>query len=255
MRSTILWLAAGVLAAAPAGADELVVAAAVSLSEPLQAIARRFEAEHPGLRVQLALGASNALLAQAKAGAPIDVFVAADAESIDALAAAGLMRAGSRTPIAGNRLVVLTAARLPVRLERAADLARPELRRIAVAEPNVPLGRYTREWIAREALLEALAPRLLELEHARATLTAVETGDVDAAIVYASDARLARSARIAFSAPEANQPHIVYVAAQLDRSRAPALAQAFLAALSGAAARRDLAAAGLTPPPANAGAP
>ena len=81
MRTLGVALALAATLAEPAGAEELLVAAAVSLREPLAAIARRFEAEHPGARVQLALGASSTLAAQARAGAAFDAFIAADERS------------------------------------------------------------------------------------------------------------------------------------------------------------------------------
>jgi len=235
--------------AKPAGAGELLVAAAASLREPLETVARRFESEHPGTQVQLAFGASSALAAQARAGAPLDVFVAADEESVDSLAAAGLVREGSRRLLAGNQLVVIAARELRVTLARAADLERPEVRRIALPERAVPLGHYAREWLAGRGLLDALSPRLVSTEHARATLAAVDAGNADAGIVYATDARAARSARVAFIPPAAEQPRIAYVAAQLARAPAPALAEQFLTALAGVDARRDLLAAGFAPPP------
>ena len=252
MRRLWITLALAALLARPAAAEELLVAAAVSLREPLEAIAHRFEAGHPGAHVQLAFGASSALSAQARAGAGFDVFLAADSESLDALAKAGLVREGSRSVLAGNRLVVIAAPDLKAPLRSAADLAQPEIRRIALAEPAVPVGHYAREWLAARGLLETLKPRMVGLEHARATLAAVDSGDAQAGIVYATDARTARSARVAFTPPEAEQPRIVYLAAQLTGGRAPALAAAFLAALKTPEARSDLAAAGFLPPPGDA---
>jgi molybdate transport system substrate-binding protein len=239
-----------VAAGAPAAwADELLVAAAVSLREPLEAIARRFESGHAGLRVQLAFGASSALAAQARAGAPLDVFVSADAETITALASVGLVRAAEARTIAGNRLVVIVAPGIAAEVARAADLAKPELRRIALPERAVPLGRCARAWLERAGILAALEPRLIATEHARATLAAVDGGHAEAGIVYATDARTASGARVAFAPPEAEQPAIVYVAAPTVDARGPELARGFVAALLGAAARRDFAAAGFAPPP------
>ncbi len=249
MRTAGFVLALAALLARPAGADELLVAAAVSLREPLATIARVFEAEHTGARVQLAFGASSTLAAQARAGAPLDVLIAADAETLDALAAAGLVRTDRRVVLAGNRLVVLASAELRIPLARAADLARPEVRRIALPERGVPLGHYAREWLAGVGLLASLAPRFVITEHARATLAAVDAGHADAGIVYATDARAARSAHVAFIPTAGEQPRIVYVAAPLTNARAPALAAQFVAALARADAQRILVAAGFLPPP------
>jgi molybdate transport system substrate-binding protein len=246
-----LWIALGLLAALsrPAGAEELMVAAAVSLREPLEAIAKRFESGHPGARVQLAFGASSALVAQAKAGAPFDVFLSADEQSLDALAEAGLLRAGTRRTLAGNRLVVIATPGLKTPIASAADLERPEVRRIALAEKTVPVGHYAREWLARKGLLEKLEARIVSLEHARATLAAVDSGNAEAGIVYATDARVARSAHVAFTPPESEQPRIVYGAALLTSGKAPQLSGDLLAALYEPAARHDLGEAGFLPPP------
>jgi molybdate transport system substrate-binding protein len=248
MQGLCLALLLTAIAATSAAAEELLVAAAVSLREPLEAIAQRFETAHPGTQVQFVFGASSALSAQAKAGAPFDVFLAADEESVDALAAAGLLRAGTRQAFAGNRLVVIVSAELRVPIESAADLARPEVRRVALAEQAVPVGHYAREWLARKGLLEKLEPRIVSLEHARATLAAVESGNAEAGIVYATDARVARSARVAFTPPDAEQPRIVYGAALLTGGKAPGLASEWMTALYEPVARQELAEVGFLPP-------
>jgi molybdate transport system substrate-binding protein len=230
-----------------ARAEEVLIGAAVSLKEPLVAIAKRFEAVHAGSHVQLAFGASNALAAQARAGAPMDLLVSADEQSVDVVAAAGLVHAGRRAVIAGNRLVVVVMPGLAARVTGPNDLKRPELRRVAIGGPRVPAGEYAREWLTRAGLIDALTPRLVTTEHVRAALAAVDTGNAEAAIVYATDARAAKSAKLAFAIPDAEQPRIVYVAALL---RAKPLAEAFFEALRSAESRRTLEAAGFLAPPA-----
>jgi molybdate transport system substrate-binding protein len=145
---------------------------------------------------------------------------------------------------------VIVSRELTREIARPADLARSELRRIALPAAAVPLGHYAREWLGSLGLLAALEPRLVTTEHARATLAAVDGGHAEAGIVYATDAREARSARVAFTPPDAEQPRIVYVAAALLGARAPALAEAFVTALRGEPARHDLETAGFAPPPA-----
>jgi molybdate transport system substrate-binding protein len=229
-----------------AGADEVLAACAASLREPLTEIARRFESGRPGVRVALSFGASNFLAAQVRAGAPIEVFVSADARIVDDLRAAGLVAADASAAIARNRLLVMSAADGGVRLERPEDLLGPGVRRVAVPEGSVPVGRYAREWLAARGLLGPLADRLVATEHARATLAALDAGHVDAAIVYATDARVARSARPAFEIPAAEQPSILYAAAWIEGAGPPA--REFYAFLLGPAARGILGAAGFTAP-------
>ena len=241
----------GVAPPPSADASELSVAAASSLREVLGEIASLHERAHPGLRVSLAFAASSVLATQARAGAPIDVLVSADERIVDALEREGLI--DSRSAVAGNRLVVVVARDAAFPIEAPRDLLAPGVRRIAIPEHAVPVGRYARQWLARHGLLEQLNARTVRTEHARATLIAVDQGLVDAAIVYATDARLARSARVAFEIPRAEQPRIAYVAAVLAGGTQREAARAFVRFLRGAESAEILARAGFEPPPSDAG--
>lgn len=239
-------LLASLLPGARAPAGEILVSAAVSLREPLAEIASLYENAHPGTRVDLGFGASSFVATQVRAGAPIDVVVSADARIVEALDDEGWLAAGGLVEIATNRLVVMVAREVDERPAQAQDLLDPALGRIAVPNGAVPVGRYAREWLRERGLLERLEPRLVNTEHARATLAAVDLGHVDAAIVYATDARVARSARLAFEVPAEEQPRIVYGAARLRDSGDEAAG--FLEFLRSSAARRALARAGFGAP-------
>lgn len=242
-----VWIAGILLLSAPgAHGAELVAAAAVSLREPLTAIVREFEAANPDTRVFLTFGASSTLAAQARAGAPLDVFVSADASLVERLEAQGVVVPESTRDLARNRLVVVTAPELDTPLVTPADLLSPGIRRIAMPAAAVPVGRYAREWLAKLELLAAIETRVVQTEHARATLAAVSAGRADAAVVYATDARTAQGAKIAFPVPPSEQPSIVYTAARL--AQADPEASTFLDFLSGERARRHLEAAGFEAP-------
>lgn len=240
----LLALAAWLIASCAQPRDVLVGVAA-SLSEPLEAVASAYEAQHPGVRVRLALGASNVLAAQLRSGAPIDLVLSADPRVVARLVAEGLVRAQDRVPLASNRLVVLCRRDLPIAFAAPRDLLSAEIRRVAVPDSAVPIGGYARGWLATRGLLPMLAPRLVATADARATLAAVDGGDVDAAIVYATDARLASSARVAFAIDPAEQPAIRYEAAL--RSDASDAARDFFAFLAGGGATPALVAAGFSP--------
>jgi molybdate transport system substrate-binding protein len=187
----------------------LRVAAAASLREPVSLLATRFADARPGLRVETSFGASSELAAQLRAGAPVDVVLCADEEIPRALEAEGL--ATSLRPFASNRLVVLASPEVVAQVRQPGDLAGPAVKRIALPAPAVPAGHYAREWLARHGLAEAVGARAVQTENVRAALAAVDDGHADAAIVYATDARVAHSAKLAFEIPDAEQPRIVYV--------------------------------------------
>jgi molybdate transport system substrate-binding protein len=228
-------------------AGELVIAAAASLREPIETLVAEYDEANPGGRTRITFGASSALAAQIRLGAPVDVFLSADPRLIDALATRGLISADTRFPFASNRLVVVKRPGSALRIDRAGDLVQPAIRRVAMPAEAVPLGRYARSWLTGQGLLDALMPRIVATEHARATLAAVENEHADVAIVYATDARVARSARIAFEIPTNEQPEIVYSAAAMARGPEPIRSRAFLAALRKPRAASLLSAAGFIP--------
>jgi molybdate transport system substrate-binding protein len=238
-----------ILATAARGSDaEIVVASAISLREPLATIARDFETAHPGVRVHLTFGASGAMATQVRAGAPIDVLISADERLVADLSMDAHIDGGSLRSVAHNHLVVIAAAGFSAEIGAPEDLVGPEVRRIAIPEPSVPLGAYSRSWLRNANLLDAIAPRIIPTAHARATLAAVESGHVDLAIVYATDARLARHSRVAFEIPRAEQPLITYAAVRVRDSKRPELAEDFLEVLGGDAAQTVLRAAGFVTP-------
>lgn len=244
--AAVLLVLAALAAAARAGAQDLLLASAVSLREPAQEIARRFEQREPGVRVRVALGASSTLAVQVRAGAPVDVFVSADERLVDELVEAGRVRRKDTAVVASNRLVVMGAPDRPPLADPEALVAE-DVRRVALAAERVPVGRYARRWLAARGLAQRLTGREVIVEHARAALAAVDLGHVDLAIVYATDARAARRARVVYAIPQSEQPDIAYVAA-LATTDVPA-ARRLWRFLSSEEAGAVLARAGFGPPP------
>ena len=224
--------------------------AAASLREPVSQLGRRFEAQSKGRKVNLVFGASSALAQQIESGAPADVFLSADDVSMDRQQANGFVKPQTRRVFASNQLVVIAARELSVPLSGPQDLLRPEVKRIALAAPEVPVGRYARQWLASRGLSDAVKARSVLLGDARAVLVSVDSGNADAGIVYVTDARSAKTARIAFTVPDAEQPYIVYVGAVTVGGDQPELADEFLRHLVSREGLAALHAAGFRPPPA-----
>jgi len=230
-------LATSILALALAGsanAEEVTVFAAASLTDAVQEIARAYEASS-GNKVVFNPGASNDLARQIRAGAAADVFFSADSAQMDALERAGLVRAQDRVEVLSNVLVVIVPADSTDSLRSAADLA--SLRRIALADPEaVPAGVYARTYLQSAGLWEKLKERVVPTLNVRAALAAVESGNVEAGIVYRTDAAAARRVRVAFEVDREQGPRIVYVLAPLASSK-KAAARDFVRHLLSAEAR------------------
>jgi molybdate transport system substrate-binding protein len=211
--------------------EPLMVAAAVSLSDVLEEIAKAYAAAAGG-PVRFNLAGSNVLARQIVSGAPADVFISADEAQMDVVQKAGAVLAGSRVDLVENQLaVVATPDRVDfVRQEFARAPA--GIRRLAMGDPAaVPAGVYARRYLEQQGLWTAYEPRVVPTTNVRAALAAVETGSVDAAIVYLTDLAAARTAVLAFVVPAGQGPRIVYPGAVLASSRNQAEAKRFLAFL------------------------
>jgi molybdate transport system substrate-binding protein len=220
-RLAVVALAGLVAAGAASRQREIHVAAAVSLSEALHEIAAAYERIH-GVRVILNLAASNVLARQITAGAKTDLFISADAIQMDVVRGGGLVR--REVDLLLNRLVVLVAADSTAQVASARDLTLPGIARIAIGDPaGVPAGAYAKRYLEHEKVWDVLQLKIITTVSVRAALAALEAGNVDAAIVYRTDALVARRARAAYPSPA--EPVVTYPAALL--SATPEAAQFF----------------------------
>ena len=132
---------------APPSAASLHVAAAVCLEEVLGELLTDFSLQDPGPSARCAVfGASDELADYVLAGAAVDLFLSAGPEPLHRLEAAGIAEPKSRTILAENVLAVIGPADCDTPMRTGADLARPGVNRIALADPTSPLGRYTRDY-------------------------------------------------------------------------------------------------------------
>lgn len=216
----------------PPGPAEITVYAAASLQDVMETLAPLAEAE---IRVRplYQFAGSNVLARQIEAAGKADVFLSADEAWMDRLEEAGLLDAPSRVSLLSNRLVVLVPGDRPLAITCAADLAGPGVKRLALADPeSVPAGRYARSWLERAGAWESVRERVVPTLDVRAALGAVESGAVDAAIVYRTDVALARTSRAAYEVPEADAPPISYAAAALAERPSRDVARRFVAWLA-----------------------
>jgi molybdate transport system substrate-binding protein len=224
------------LFAGRAGAAELNVAAAASLTDALQEIKTAYE-RSGGDTIVLNLGASSALARQIEEGAPVDLFLSADEAHMDALEKRGRVLAGTRRSVLSNTLVVVLPADGTLRIVSPADLVNPRLRHLALAEPrSVPAGIYAREYLRGLKLWDQVVDRVVPTENVRGALAAVETGNADAGIVYKTDAGISKQVRIAYEVPLAEGPRISYPFAVIAGARRREAARRFLAYLESPAA-------------------
>ncbi len=195
--------------------DTVVIYAATSLRGALEQLAPAIERDE-GLRITFNFGASSDLARQIQAARRADLFVSADEEWMDRLVQDGLVDTDSRLSFLSNRLVVVVPSDSELQIAQAADLLAPALRRLALAQPEtVPAGRYAKLWLERSGVWEGVRERIVPGIDVRAALVAVESGGVEAGIVYATEAKGSRRIRVAYTVPEADLPRISYAIAAL----------------------------------------
>jgi len=212
----------------------ITVFAAVSLTEALEEIANDYE-RRGGERIVFHFGASNMLARQIEQGAAADLFLSADEARMNALAKSDRIVPATRASVLSNTLVIVVPKDSKLAIAAPAQLA--NVRRLALADPSaVPAGVYAREWLQHIGLWDRLDGKVIPVENVRAALAAVESGNVDAAIVYRTDARIATRARIAYEVPRAQSPPISYPFAVVRDGRNREAALRFLAHLRSRAA-------------------
>lgn len=221
---------------------EVVVLAAASLTDSFTELAAEFEAAHPGTTVRLTTGGSSALAQQVVAGAPADVFASASPETMAVVTDAGLA-AAAPTPLARSSLVLAVPAGNPGQVTELADLADPD-RVVALCEEQVPCGAAAARVLAQAGVVAS--PDTLERD-VRAVLAKLTLGEVDAGLVYRTDALAAGDAveAIALDSPAAATDYLV---APLAQAPSPSAAVAFVAHVTGEPGRRVLAGDGFALP-------
>jgi molybdate transport system substrate-binding protein len=242
---------------APLGAvqaQELMFSVAISMKDVVEELGRGFASARPGVKLLYNFGSSGELQKQIEAGAPVDLFISAAQRQMDELGKKGLIVAASRKVFARNLVTVIKPADSKVDLAKPADLLDARVTKIVIGNPKtVPAGQYAEESLRALGLWERLQPRLVFAENVRQALDYVARGEVDAGVVYTTDAATrGLQVKEAFRPPDDTYRPVLYPAAVIAASKHGALAQAFLDLLTSRAGQATLGRFGFQPPPAGA---
>jgi molybdate transport system substrate-binding protein len=165
---------------------ELTVSAASDLMPAFQELGRMFEQKH-GTRVVFNFGSTGQLAQQIEKGAPVDLFAAANVSFVDDLESKGLTIPETKALYAQGRLTLWTRSDSLLAIGRIEDLVRPEVKKIAIANPqHAPYGQAAKEALERAGIWDAVLPKLVYGENISQTLQFAQSGNVDAAIVALS---------------------------------------------------------------------
>jgi molybdate transport system substrate-binding protein len=223
----------------PAEGGTITVFAAASLTESFTTIGERFESTHQGTTVTFSFAGSSALATQINEGAPADVFAAAAPKNMTAVTSAVSPRTFVR-----NQLVIAVAKGNPKGVAGLADLAKPDLK-VAICAEAVPCGA------AAKTAIDAAGVRITPVtqeQDVKAALSKVKLGEVDAALVYRTDAKAASDDVGAVEFPESARAINDYPIAVLKEAPNPAGAQTFVDYVLSAEATAVLTEAGFQAP-------
>jgi len=235
-------------------ADKLIVLAAASTTDAMNEIGTLFS-KTSGHTVQFSFASSGALARQIQSGAPVDLFLSANEKWMDELGGR-FVDDSTRIDLLKNRLVMIVpAGRMPPeyrnvntepqsaegnRLRSSEFLVRhsavPGFRLAVGNMKSVPAGMYARQVLEKQGLLATLQSHLVSCDSVRNVLFFVERGEVDAGIVYSTDANVSKRVEVVSVFPEELHDPIRYPVAVCRASKDPGLARAFLEFLQSPAA-------------------
>jgi molybdate transport system substrate-binding protein len=243
-----IFLAMSLLVSTAVHAGTITASAAISLKDALGEVATAYE-KQGGDHVEFAYGASGSLAAQIQQGAPVDLFISAAWTQVNQLTKAGIADDATKKVIARNSLVLIAPAGAASPPSSFNDLADAKYKKIAIGDPKVvPAGDYAKQTLESLKIFDAMQDRLIFGANVRQVLSYVERGEVDAGIVYKTDALQSgdKVKQIATADENLHKP-IEYPAVIINRTADRADAEKFLEFLSSDAARQIFASHGFEP--------
>lgn len=251
--SVALTASFGLLAAAPAYADNLTIFAASSLKSALDTIDELHKTRHSDSKLTFVYAASSTLAKQIQHGAPADLFLSASPEWMDYVEQRDLIESASRRNLLANRLSLIAPADSAIHWTapdmRNADqmlISALGKRRLSVADPShVPAGRYAQSALEWMGLWPGITPQLARAENVRVALAYVALGECPLGIVYSTDAHAEPRVSILAEFPAEAHPAIIYPAAIVKGGNSTG-AQSFLDFLESADAQQAFLAQGFT---------
>jgi molybdate transport system substrate-binding protein len=199
----------------------ITVYAASSLSKGFEALGTTFETAHPGTHVKFDFDSSSVLVAQIRNGAPADVFASADQKNMQKL---GSTTAAAPTVFAKNRMEIAVGTGNPKHIATVSDLAKSGLT-VVLCASEAPCGKYADQLLDRDHV--TVTPKSREID-AKSTLSKVQLGDADAAIVYVTDVKGAKGKVDGVEIPDDRNVVATLPIAALKDSKNAALAQAWV---------------------------
>jgi molybdate transport system substrate-binding protein len=224
--------------------QQLTISAAASLKDSLTEITQLYNQANANITIRNNFASSGALQQQIENGAPVDVFFAAAAKQMNELEKKNLILLDTRRNLLSNRLVLIvpTNTGVPTNAEDVTSLDSltklDDIKRIAIGDPrSVPVGQYTEQALKKSAVWEQVQSKLVLGNNVRQVLQFVESGNAQAGVVYATDAKTSNKVKIVQIINADLHEPILYPIAVLQKSENQAIAKAYVQFLTGTTAK------------------
>lgn len=214
-----------------ASSSQLTISAAASLKNVMEDIKPLYQEAYPDTKIIYNFASSGSLQRQIEQGAPVDVFISAALDHMDTLEAQGLILTETRRDFLTNQIVLVTPSNPQSRLKLNAftDLATTEITTVALGIPqSVPAGKYAQEVLTSLQIADAVKAKAVYGRNVRQVLNYVATGNVDAGLVYRTDAEISSQVKIVAIAPENTHSPVIYPIAVTQESDHPETATTFV---------------------------
>lgn len=204
---------------------QLMVSAAASLKDVIEEIEPLYQQEHPETEIIYNFASSGSLQRQIEQGAPVDVFISAASKQMDALEKQDLLLTETRRDLFKNQMVLVIPAnnnKNNHKVDNFNDLTTKEITTIALGEPkSVPAGKYAQEVLTSFKIADKVNSKAVYGKDVRQVLNYAATGNVEAGIVYRTDAQMSDQVKIASIAPETSHSPVIYPVAVIKDSDNP----------------------------------
>ena len=217
---------------------ELNVSAASSLTGALAEINSIYALKNRDVTLTPNFASSGTLQTQIENGAPVDVFISAAATQMDNLQKKDLLVNETRKNLLNNKLVMIVPKDSALGLVDFRDLALERVKKVAVGDPrSVPAGTYARQALDELGITTQVQPKEILGADVRQVLTYVEGGNVDAGIVYSTDALTSTRVKVVATAPADINARVVYPVAMIKSSKNQEAARKYVDFLFGPQAK------------------
>jgi molybdate transport system substrate-binding protein len=238
LSTAVILIAIIALLGCAAPAVTLNVSAAASLTDALKEINVLYMQDNPGVTVTSNFGSSGTLQKQIENGAPTDIFVSAASAQMDALQKGKLIIDDTRQDLLINKVVLIVPIGNPLDITDFKGLVSDKVTKIAIGDPkSVPAGTYGQQVFDKFGISDSVKSKLVLAGDVRQVLTYVESGNVDAGVVYLTDAKISTKVVIVANAPDDINAKIVYPVAVVKASKSVDAARVYEKYLFGSRAK------------------